>query len=361
MSGKTIVPVRTDGTAYEIHIGGGLLAEAGALAAEALAPCRAAILTDSGVAPLYGDPLARSLANAGFQPELLVFQAGESSKSLQTAGWCCEELIRRGFDRHAAVFTLGGGVAGDLGGFVAAIYYRGIPVIHCPTTVVAQVDSAIGGKTGVNAEGGKNLIGAFLQPLRVIADTDALRSLPARTFREGCAEIVKHALIREPDMLKLLPPDPAMDLRGLIARNAAIKASIVSADEREQSGERALLNFGHTLGHAIENAAGYGKYLHGEAISLGLLAACHLSTLKCGFPAEALKQLTGILKALDLPVSLPEEPGDEALLRAMRTDKKFLAGKIRFVLARKPGDAFLSDAVTEQDIVDTIAWLRQPR
>jgi len=272
---------------------------------------------------------------------------------MEEAASLCGQMIAGGLDRSSAVFALGGGVVGDLAGFVAAIYHRGLPCVQIPTTIVAQVDSSVGGKTGVNATGGKNLIGAFHQPRLVIADTGTLSTLPAREFNEGFAEVIKHAAIRDFDML-----DAPDDLPALIARNVAIKAAIVAEDEFETKGVRALLNFGHTIGHGIENAAGYGRYLHGEAISLGLVAACRLSVEKAGLDPAARDRIFSALARHRLPVSLPPDIATEAILSAMRKDKKFHGGSVRFVLLKRPGEAFVSGDVTEADIARQIEALR---
>ena len=266
-----IVSVPLQHSPYDVHVGPGLLAQAGVLASGVVRPGRCALISDTNVAPLYAERISKSLSTAGFDVVTLVSAAGEKSKSMEETSSLCEQMISAGLDRSSVVFAVGGGVVGDLAGFVAAIYYRGIPCIGIPTTIVSQVDSSVGGKTGVNASGGKNLIGDFHQPRLVIADTDTLATLPTREMNEGFAEVIKHAAIRDFTMLDALD-----DLPALIARNVAIKAAIVAEDEFETKGVRALLNFGHTIGHGIENAAGYGRYLHGEAISLGLVAACRL-------------------------------------------------------------------------------------
>ena len=348
-----IVPVLLQRSPYDVHVGDGLLDTTGALAAEVLKPARCALMTDSNVAPLYAARVSASLSAAGFQPTTLISPAGEKSKSMPETASLCEQMIAAGLDRGSAVFALGGGVVGDLAGFVAAIYYRGIPCIQIPTTIVSQVDSSVGGKTGVNAVGGKNLIGAFHQPRLVIADTGTLSTLPGREFNEGFAEVIKHAAIRDFSLLDILD-----DLPVLIARNVAIKAAIVSEDEFETKGVRALLNFGHTIGHGIENAAGYGRYLHGEAISLGLVAACRLSVEKAGLDPAVRDRIFSALTGFRLPMSLPPEIKTGDILAAMRKDKKFHAGAVRFVLLRRPGEAFVSDDVTEADIVRQIEALR---
>ncbi len=337
---------------YDVHVGPGLLDCCGDLAASVLRPGPCAILTDSNVGPLYAARARDSLTIAGFQPTVLASPAGESSKSMAEVSSLCEQMISAGLDRGASVVALGGGVVGDLAGFVASIYYRGIPFVQIPTTIVAQVDSSVGGKTGVNAEGGKNLIGAFHQPKLVIADTDTLASLPQREYNEGFAEVIKHAAIRDFSLLQATDYLPA-----LIARNVAIKAAIVAEDEFETKGLRALLNFGHTIGHGIENAAGYGRYLHGEAISLGLVAACRLSVEKAGLDEAAASKILSALTRYNLPLSLPEDIDPEAIFTALLKDKKFQRGAIRFVLLRAPGDAYISREVTADDIRHQIRLL----
>jgi len=338
---------------YKVLIGAGALQSSGDLIASVVKPCRCVVVTDSHVAPLYADAVEASLSQAGFLPVRVTVPAGESSKALTQVGAICDTMIEAGLDRSSLLVALGGGVIGDLAGFAAAVYYRGIPYIQIPTTIVSQVDSSIGGKTGVNAAGGKNLIGAFHQPRLVIADTETLLSLPAREFNEGFAEVIKHAAIRDPGMLDTLQATPS-----LIARNVAIKAAIVAEDEFETKGLRALLNFGHTIGHGIEAAAGYGNMLHGEAISLGLLAACRLSIRKAGLTEAEADKISSALAAFDLPSRLDTSIQTEAVFTAIMKDKKFAAGRIRFVLLRALGNAYVSDDLTSEDIRTAIEDLR---
>ena len=260
--------------------------------------------------------------------------------------------------RAAGLRALGGGVVGDLAGFVASIHYRGIPVIQLPTTVVAQVDSSIGGKTGVNSPLGKNLIGTFHQPSLVIADTAILSTLPERIFQEGLAEAIKHAVIADEPMLALLPPERSGNLSSLIARNAAIKARIVGEDEFETKGTRALLNFGHTIGHAIEAVAGYGKLSHGECVAIGMIAALDLSVRMAGLPQDQADRVKKVIMACGLPTSIPTDLPTDSILAALGRDKKFDAGAIRFVLTPKLGSALVSDKVTLDDVTDIIKRLQ---
>ena len=276
---------------------------------------------------------------------------------------------------------LGGGVIGDISGFVAAIFQRGIPHVQIPTTLLAMVDSSIGGKTGVNLDAGKNLIGAFHHPALIIADVKALESLPPKELRQGYAEIIKHAIIRDAEMFqtlssraqvegsrhesfKVTPRDPSTPLRSarddgfvaLIRRNIAIKARIVSADVREISGERALLNFGHTVGHAIERATNF-KIPHGDCISIGMVAACGISMKRAGLSSQERDDVVSLLKRFQLPTQLPAEVDRERVVAAVVHDKKFLGGKIRFVVTPRIGEAHLSNDVTMEDIREGIAEL----
>jgi 3-dehydroquinate synthase len=316
---------------------------------------RIVIVSDSNVAKLYGEVVRLSLESVGFETTLAIVPAGEQSKSLTALESVCDTMIAAGLDRSSLLLALGGGVVGDLAGFAASVYYRGIPYVQVPTTVVSQVDSSIGGKTGVNAKGGKNLIGAFHQPKLVLADVDALATLPSREYCEGFAEIIKHGVIRDAEMLDALGADPER----LVARNVAIKARIVEEDEFETKDIRALLNFGHTIGHGIENAAGYGRYLHGEAISLGLAAALRLSVLKAGLPEQDQQKVRGLLREFHLPLKLDDAISTEAILEAMKKDKKFAQGHIRFVLTSKLGSAFVSKDVSAEDVRSAIEFLRR--
>lgn len=354
MSARIHVALRSN--PYEIIVGNSILSTSGSEIARILNPCRCALVSDSVVAPLYADTVEKSLRKAGFSPVRIIVPSGECSKSLSAVESVCDQMIAAGLDRSSIVVALGGGVIGDLAGFVAAIYYRGIPCVQIPTTIVAQVDSSIGGKTGVNAAGGKNLIGAFHQPRLVITDPTTLATLPPREFNEGFAEIVKHAAIRDPAMLDTL--GAGRDMTSLVARNARIKASIVVEDEFETKGIRAFLNFGHTIGHGIEAAAGYGRLLHGEAISLGIAAACILSRKQAGLPEADERQILDALASFHLPLRLPGDISTHSILNAMAKDKKFSAGSIRFVLLRALGDPFVSAEITVDDIEHAIQSIR---
>jgi 3-dehydroquinate synthase len=357
----TEVRVPLSARSYSVVIGHGLIPAAGPRIRSILPGSNtSAIVTDSTVGPLYASAVADSLRAAGFAPEVTTVPAGEPSKSIACAETVCRRMIRAGLDRSGFLVALGGGVIGDLAGFCAAIFFRGIPYVQMPTTVVSLVDSSVGGKTGVNTPEGKNLLGCFHQPCLVLADVATLETLPPREFNEGFAEIIKHAAIRDPAMFELIERAQAdrSVLEDLVSRNVAIKAAIVSADEFESTGERALLNFGHTIGHAIEASAGYGSLLHGEAISLGLIAALNLSVQLAGLPPVAKDRIIGLLEQFHLPQRLPHTIDTATVMGKLSRDKKFKSGQIRFVLLRAPGDAFVSDDVTLPHIETAVEALR---
>ena len=345
---------------YDVAIGQGLLSELGVRAAELLQRKKCVIVTDSNVGPLYAHAVQISLANAGITAFTVTVPAGEASKSMAVVEDVCREMLKFGLDRKSFLVALGGGVIGDLAGFAASIFLRGIPFIQVPTTVLSQVDSSVGGKTGVNTPEGKNLIGTFSQPALVLADVETLKSLPPREYGEGFAEIIKHAAIRNAAMFDDITAvaEGKGDLADLIRQNVEIKARIVEADEHETTGLRALLNFGHTIGHAIEASAGYGEMLHGEAIGLGMIAAAAISSQLTGLPPVGRAKIVNLVKRFDLPTRLPDSMGVEVILDHMKHDKKFSEGKIRFVLLRALGDAFVSKDVTEEHIVNAIQGLR---
>jgi 3-dehydroquinate synthase len=349
--------------AYPVLIGEDLLAgTAELIRTEAkLTGNRAVVVSDSHVAPLYAETVLKSLTDDGVDAVLITVPAGEASKSMPQVTDVCRGMLQAGLDRKSFLVALGGGVVGDLAGFAAAIFQRGIPYVQIPTTIVSQVDSSVGGKTGVNTPEGKNLVGAFHQPALVLADTATLSTLPDREFHEGFAEIIKHAAIRDASLLDLVsdPQSIRQDLVDLIARNVAIKGRIVEEDEFETSGSRALLNFGHTIGHGVEAAGGYGRFFHGEAISLGLVAATRLSIELAGLDPEAGQRITDCLAAYHLPTFLPEDLATDDILSALAQDKKFESGLIRFVLLRSLGDAFVSKEVTITHLRAAIEGLRR--
>ena len=311
------------------------------------------LISDSNVAPLFADGVKKSLIGAGIRPTLITIPAGEKSKTLKQVGAICDQMNTAGIDRKSFVVGLGGGMIGDISGFVAAIYHRGIPHVQIPTTLLAMVDSSIGGKTGVDTRAGKNLIGVFHQPSLVIDDLDVLKTLPRRQFNQGFAEIIKHAIIADAKMFRILQSwkaGAAPALQRLIQRNIQIKSRIVAKDERDRTGQRALLNFGHTVGHAIERAGNYRKFLHGEAVSLGIVAACAISVKRAGLPADQRTAIVDLIARFGLPTRLPQNFPRKKILDAVKFDKKFESGKIRFVVTPRIGVAYVTDNVTLEDI-----------
>ena len=336
------VPVALAGREYLIHVGSGLVDRLGEWIAP-LRPTSILVVTDPTVAALYLDRVARSL-EAVARTERFVLPASEAGKDLAAASRVIDALAAAHADRRSVVVALGGGVVGDIAGFAAAIYMRGIRFVQVPTTLLAQVDSSVGGKTGVNHGAGKNLIGSFHQPSAVVADTDLLRSLPAREISAGLAEIVKHGLLADADyfaqveaaMPRLVECDGAA-LGPVVARSCVIKAGVVARDEFE-SGERALLNLGHTFGHAIEAVAGYGQWLHGEAVGCGLCLAADLSRRLGLVDAAVVGRIERAVASARLPVRIPGLARSAAIER-MRGDKKAQAGQVRFIVLECIGRA----------------------
>lgn len=343
---------------YDVLVGSSLIQNTAELIRDrtAIDARKAVLVTDSNVGPLYAVIVCNSLENAGIEVTEITVPAGEASKSMEQVTDICRQMLRAGLDRKSFLIALGGGVVGDLAGFAAAIFQRGIPCVQIPTTIVSQVDSSVGGKTGVNTPEGKNLVGAFHQPRLVIADVDTLSTLPDREFNEGFAEIIKHAAIRDRDLLTLVEDRVAIceNLIRPVTRNVAIKAAIVEEDERETTGTRTLLNFGHTIGHGIEAAGGYGRFLHGEAISLGLVAATRLSVELAGLDEADGQRIIKCLKTYGLATKLDSDITKESIISAMARDKKFEHGEIRFVLLDELGSAFVSDQVTMEHIESAI-------
>jgi 3-dehydroquinate synthase len=350
----TTIEIRSSQHSYQAIIGSNLLDRTGELIGGKVRGPRCAIVSDTNVAPLFADRVTKSLVSAGFQPALITVPAGEKSKTLGQAGEICERMLAAKLDRQSFVVGLGGGMVGDLSGFVAAIFERGVRHVHIPTTLLAMVDSSIGGKTGVNTAAGKNLIGAFHHPELVLDDVDVLKTLPRREFNHGFAEIIKHAIIADAEMFTALQQVDLNELTPLIRRNIEIKSSIVSKDELDRTGERALLNFGHTVGHAIEHAGNHQQFLHGEAISLGIVAAGAISTKKAGLPKDQRDAIVDLLRMFELPVRLPSNFPREKIFDALTVDKKFEDGKIRFVVTPRIGMANLSSNVTLEDIREAI-------
>lgn len=356
---------------YDIHIANGALHNAGTLIKEEGIKGHLALISDSNVAPLYAESLTNSLKSAGYTYSLHTFLAGEKQKNLSSVERIANEMVEAGHDRKSNIVALGGGVVGDMAGFIASIYYRGIPFIQIPTTLMAQIDSSVGGKTAVDIDAGKNLIGAFHQPRLVIVDPDTLRSLSARVLREGMSEMVKHAAIRQRHMLPALAAmgreidsglseQTLASLPELLAENISIKARIVEQDEHETLGIRAFLNLGHTIGHGIEASVPYGDILHGEVVSLGLRAAIYLSIKHCQLPQQDAQDILSCLKDIGLPLELPAEVDPTVALARTASDKKFEAGAIRFVLLSALEQPLIYNELSREDLADAIAELSRP-
>lgn len=341
---------------YCIHVGSGLLRDTGRLLAP-FARGVVAVVTDRNVAALHLDPLLDRLRDAGIMARPMVIEPGEEAKSFRGLERLIDALLGAGIDRAGLVIALGGGVVGDLAGFAAGMLKRGVAWAQIPTTLLAQVDSSVGGKTAINTKHGKNLVGLFHQPAVVLTDTDLLATLPARERAAGYAEVIKYGVLGDVDFFawleahgaRALSGDPAALVR-MIAQACRLKAGFVSRDERE-TGERALLNLGHTFGHALEAATGYSdRLLHGEAVAIGMALALRLS-VRLGHASSAdAERLERLLKSASLPVAIGDVPGPrpdtETLLAHMRHDKKVSAGRLAFVLVRGIGQAFLVQDVS---------------
>ncbi|WP_051258850.1 3-dehydroquinate synthase [Chitinibacter tainanensis] len=342
-----IVPVDIAHAPYNIHIGRGLLAQAELIVAQ-LAQPRVAIVSNETVAPLYLPQLKQVLEAKGVTVQAIILPDGEQYKTWESLNQIMDALLTERAERKTTLIALGGGVIGDMTGFAAAIYQRGIPFIQIPTTLLAQVDSSVGGKTAINHPLGKNMIGAFYQPKLVLADLDTLSTLPDREFSAGMAEVIKYAFIDDPEFLLWLEAN----IQGVMARQDDLlayaiercclnKARIVAADEKE-TGQRALLNLGHTFGHAIEAGLGYGAWLHGEAVAAGMVLAAHASQALGQLAAADVARVTNLLLAAGLPVVAPDL-GAARYKALMAQDKKVDAGKIKFILLRQLGEAYIGE------------------
>ena len=343
---------------YPIHIGKGILSQPGIIL-NLLPRKRVAIVSNTTVAPLYLESLRSALESHGVTSVPIILPDGEEHKNWQTLNLIFDALLTYRCERSTPILALGGGVVGDLAGFAAATYLRGVPFIQFPTTLLAQVDSSVGGKTGINHPLGKNMIGAFYQPQAVMADSTTLDTLPERELRAGIAEIIKYGLIRDSNFLEwiernmagLLTRDPEILIEA-VRRSCINKAEIVEADERE-SGVRTLLNLGHTFGHAIENAMGYGVWLHGEAVAAGTMLAAELSQRMDMIGKIDVERIRNIYKQAGLPVVAPNL-GGEKYLRLMGLDKKVEGGKMRFILLTRIGEAVVRSDVPAGVLTETL-------
>jgi 3-dehydroquinate synthase len=361
----TTVPVNLGARSYDVRIGAGLLGDAGAQIGPLLRRKRAAVVYDARLENLHLPSLMASLASAGMNATALSVPSGEGSKAWDHVARICEWLLAEKIERKDIIIALGGGVIGDLVGFCAAVLRRGVRFVQIPTTLLAQVDSSVGGKTGINTPQGKNLIGAFHQPSLVLADIDMLASLTARDFASGYGEVVKYGLLGDAKFFDWLEVNgPAMALGDTSARSFAVtrsvqmKAGIVERDETEE-GERALLNLGHTFCHALEKATGYGdRLLHGEGVAIGCVLALQLSQNLGLISQEAPSRLRAHLRAMGMKVDLSDIAGDlpdaAALLDLMGQDKKVVDGRLRFILCRAIGDAFVAEDVPQDAVLSLL-------
>lgn len=346
------VTVRLGKRRYDIQIGAGLLARLGQVSVRLALGRRCAIISDRRVARRYAAAASQALTKAGFRPVLITVPAGETAKNLKTVQFCYDQLAGHRLERTSFIVALGGGVVGDLAGFVAATYLRGMSFVQVPTTLLAQVDSSVGGKVGVNLKAGKNLVGAFHQPRLVLCDLETLATLPVREYRAGLAEVIKYGIIYdaalfaqlERDLPKLLRRD-RKTLACVVARCCQIKAEVVQQDESD-TGLRAILNFGHTIGHALEAISRYGKYLHGEAIAIGQVAAARLSTRLLHLSAQDFQRIKALFDQAGLPTEVKLTALQRGkLLAAMQLDKKVSGGEVKFVLAKRIGQVEPGHAV----------------
>jgi len=356
MSINEIVRVELGERSYDIEIGAGLLPSVGEKMRALGLTGRAGVVTNETVAPLYLDAVMKSLSAAGIEAVSLVLPDGEEFKTLPWASHLYDRLMEERFDRKCALVALGGGVIGDLTGFVAATYMRGIPFVQAPTTLLSQVDSSVGGKTGVNHPLGKNMIGAFYQPRLVTADVDTLNTLPREEFLSGMAEVVKYGVIWDAEFFgfieanrgAILDKEPVA-LTHIIKRSCEIKALVVGRDERE-SGLRAILNYGHTVGHAVESLTNYTGYRHGEAVSIGMAVAAGLAHRMGLCDAGVPERVEALLFSLGLPVKFPRDLKPGAVLESIGHDKKAEGGKVRFVLPKRIGEVVITPDWDEEKL-----------
>ncbi len=359
------VPLQLPNAAYDIVIQPGCLNDLGRHVREAAPHDKACLIVDANIEASLGRIAARSLEAAGYKTTIAVMPIGEEHKTLGTVRGLYEVMLTDQLERKSPVIALGGGITGDTAGFVAASYLRGVPFIQVPTTLLAMVDASVGGKTGVNVPQGKNLIGAFHQPKRVLIDTDTLRTLPDRELRCGLAECVKHGVIRDAQRFawmqehaaSLLAMNPEA-LVELVEWNVKIKASVVEEDEKE-AGVRAHLNFGHTFGHAIEAATEYGTWHHGEAVALGMVAAARLAATQGICEDSVPAAIIALLKAVGLPTHAKKLPPGDVLLARMRMDKKVADGKVRLILPTRMGEVALFDDIADDAIKAACDGLRK--
>ena len=361
------IPVALERNPYEVVIGNGGLARLGQqmLDAGVQAGRRVLVVSNPDVASPYGDACLNSLREAGFSVELLVIEAGEHQKTPATVAEIHDAAYNAKLERSSLMVALGGGVVGDMTGFAAATWLRGIQVVQVPTTLLAMVDASIGGKTGVNHPRGKNLIGAFHQPRLVLIDPSTLNTLPEREFRAGMAEVIKYGILGDTALLEELEacPDPstpaglgAERLNSILQRSAAAKARVVAADEKE-GGLRAILNYGHTFGHVVETLCGYGTWLHGEAVAIGMVAVGELAVLRGSWSRDDAERQRRLIESAGLPTAWPDLSAD-AVLNSLQGDKKVRDGRLRFVMPTGIGSVEIRDDVSHEEILSCLERLK---
>jgi 3-dehydroquinate synthase len=351
-------------SSYEIYIGNGIIDRMGLLLAKHTWGERYIIITDDIVSALHGTGVERILKEMGLKIDMVEFPAGETSKDMQTTLRIVDRLMALGADRTSALIALGGGVVGDITGFVASLYMRGVPYIQIPTTLLAQVDSSIGGKTGIDLSNGKNILGTFYQPKGVFIDLAFLKTLEPRELKNGLAEVVKYGIIDDPELFGILEAkadditkanlDPLIEI---VTRSCRIKKGVVEIDEMEK-GVRRILNFGHTIGHAIETESGY-TIPHGDAVSMGMAAAAIISERMHYLPSEDRERITSLIRAMGLPTCIPKSLKQEGIVARMQGDKKKAGEVINFVLLKKIGIPFVTSGVPESLIRETIEGLQR--
>jgi 3-dehydroquinate synthase len=357
----TSIRVALADRSYDIHIDRGNLARLSDFIQQRRKCSHTVVITDANVAALHAKTAAQSLTAAGIRADLLTVPAGEASKSVAQAQQLWNELARLKTDRKSIIVAVGGGVVGDLAGFVAATYARGLGFVQVPTTLLAQVDSSVGGKVGINLPAAKNIVGAFWQPSGVLIDLDCLTSLPEREYRAGLAEVVKYGVILDADFFTYLEhnvqqinsraPDV---LEHIVARSCQLKADVVQRDEREETGARAVLNYGHTFCHAIETVTGYNRFLHGESVAIGMVCASRLAQSLGRIDAVVTERQKALLDQVYLPTDLPGDLDPQALLSAMQYDKKSEHGHLRFILPRRLGEVEIVADVPEQVVCNAL-------
>ena len=354
------VDVHLGPRSYQISIGAGVLDKAGAVVTACCSTPHAVVVTDENVEQPHAMAVAKSLQDSKVQTDLVVLPSGESTKSIKVAEQLWKKCLEVGVNRKSIIVAVGGGVIGDLAGFIAATYARGIRFLQIPTTLLAQVDSSVGGKVGINLPEAKNMVGAFWQPAAVLIDTETLDTLPTREYRAGLAEVVKYGVILDEEFFEYLERSQSdinqrksSVLVDIIERSCQLKAKIVSEDEREESGLRAVLNYGHTFAHALESVTGYRELLHGEAVSIGMLCASRLAERLGRFDRKSTERQAMLLQNLGLPVTVPPVE-HENVLKAFRSDKKSEGDNLRFILPSRIGKVELVEHIDPQDALGAL-------